>query len=339
MARGHIVKFALLSAAVHVAVLAPWPAPIMPKYRAAVTLSIGFAAHTPRAAPAATKSASTPAAQKTAQQNSKAKWPKLKHSHTQKSANKPVPRAPSREARRPQSRSASISKAKLKSSLARKTITKLTPPTPAYLGRRSAVLAAKLSQPEQRSIKVRKTTIAGTPTVARPWQPVWGSVRYYEQPKQAMAALAKQPLESPASTETIATREPARRVGLSDASTASPDPASEKTRAFIRGRLETDLSQYFWYPAIARQRGWQGNVRVEFTVQPDGRLTNIHVTHSSGYAVLDESALKALREVGYLEQVPAWLNDRAMEIELPVIYKLEEKRDGPSVIQNLYAHR
>ncbi len=95
-------------------------------------------------------------------------------------------------------------------------------------------------------------------------------------------------------------------------------------RARIRGRLKTDLSHYFWYPAVARRLGWQGSVRIQFRIEPDGRLTNVRVAQGSGYAVLDESAIQALRKVSHLPEAPVWLEGRAIDIELPVIYRLEE---------------
>lgn len=109
------------------------------------------------------------------------------------------------------------------------------------------------------------------------------------------------------------------------AAPASPieDKAGELARARVRGRLETDLSRYFSYPAIARKQGWQGHVNVEFTVQPDGQLTDVRVTRSSGYHVLDQSALAALRKVGHLTEAPRWLNGQSIKVELPVIYRLE----------------
>ena len=94
-------------------------------------------------------------------------------------------------------------------------------------------------------------------------------------------------------------------------------------RARVRGRLETDLSRYFSYPTIARKQGWQGDVGVTFTVQSDGRLTDVRITRSSGYHVLDQSALAALRKVGYLTEAPRWLNGQSITVELPVLYRLE----------------
>ncbi len=92
----------------------------------------------------------------------------------------------------------------------------------------------------------------------------------------------------------------------------------------IREKLQTDLARYFSYPAIARQRGWQGRVQIGFRVQPDGKLTNIYIARSSGYRLLDKSALKALRRVEPLAEAATLLNGKSIDMELPVIYKLEQ---------------
>ncbi len=49
------------------------------------------------------------------------------------------------------------------------------------------------------------------------------------------------------------------------------------------------------YPAIARENGWQGHVLLRAHILADGRLDNLSVAKSSGYDILDESALAAVR--------------------------------------------
>lgn len=99
---------------------------------------------------------------------------------------------------------------------------------------------------------------------------------------------------------------------------------TELASVHIRGKLQTNLARYFSYPAIARQRGWQGHVRVGFRIQPDGKLTNIYIARSSGYRLLDKSALKALRQVEPLAEAVTLLKGKWVDMELPVIYKLEK---------------
>jgi protein TonB len=105
-----------------------------------------------------------------------------------------------------------------------------------------------------------------------------------------------------------------------------PDAGNPQAAAArIRARLLADLARYFSYPPLARQHGWQGTVRLGFRIEADGRLGRIHVARSSGYAVLDESAADALARLNRLAQAPAWLGGRALDLQLPVIYRLMER--------------
>lgn len=100
--------------------------------------------------------------------------------------------------------------------------------------------------------------------------------------------------------------------------------SQEPARMRIQARLLADLARYFDYPAMARNRGWEGTVLLSLSVESDGRLNKIHVARSSGYAVLDNSALNSLNRLGRLAEASAWLNGRGLDMQLPVIYRLIE---------------
>lgn len=92
----------------------------------------------------------------------------------------------------------------------------------------------------------------------------------------------------------------------------------------LLGELQTRLARYLTYPPLARERGWQGTVWLGVHVEPNGRLENIRLERSSGYAVLDRSALNSLDRLGYFTEAVAWLNGRSIDVQLPVIYRLME---------------
>jgi len=50
------------------------------------------------------------------------------------------------------------------------------------------------------------------------------------------------------------------------------------------------------YPRIARQRGWQGTVRLNVLVEKDGTPDQVGIQLSSGHHVLDNAALQAVRQ-------------------------------------------
>lgn len=79
------------------------------------------------------------------------------------------------------------------------------------------------------------------------------------------------------------------------------------------------------YPVAARRRGYEGLVVLSVTVGTDGSARKVEVTSSSGYDLLDRSALDAVR---------AWRFDPAtrrgvpvvMTVEVPVRFELRAER-------------
>jgi len=59
------------------------------------------------------------------------------------------------------------------------------------------------------------------------------------------------------------------------------------------------------YSEEARKQGWEGTVSVEVQVLASGGIGNVAILHSSGYSVLDEAAVEAVRQ---------WRFDPAQEI-------------------------
>lgn len=92
--------------------------------------------------------------------------------------------------------------------------------------------------------------------------------------------------------------------------------------AQIRARLNTDLARYFDYPYVARLRGWEGRVMLVFNIETSGRLENIRVAQSSGFAILDDSALNSLRQVERLTEATTWLRGGKLAMQIPIVYRL-----------------
>lgn len=98
----------------------------------------------------------------------------------------------------------------------------------------------------------------------------------------------------------------------------------QQRRNHLRAMLQAAFEAQFVYPPLARRHGWQGRVHLALRIEADGRLRELRVLRSSGYAVLDQDALQTLARVNQLRQSHAWLDDRPVDIELPVVYRLIE---------------
>ena len=110
---------------------------------------------------------------------------------------------------------------------------------------------------------------------------------------------------------------------------AAPDDGdglqAESARAKIQAELLLELQRYFEYPLVARRRGWEGTVVLSFVVESDGALRRIQVARSSGYDLLDTSAVAAVHRVERLAEARLWLDGRSLEMNIPVIYRLKER--------------
>jgi protein TonB len=83
--------------------------------------------------------------------------------------------------------------------------------------------------------------------------------------------------------------------------------------AYIRDLLRKQLV----YPTLARKMGWSGRAVVTFTVLEDGSVQKIRITESSGFSLLDKSALETVRTAAPFPRPPI----RA-EITVPVNFAM-----------------
>jgi len=79
------------------------------------------------------------------------------------------------------------------------------------------------------------------------------------------------------------------------------------------------------YPEIARVRGYEGIVLVSAEVLPNGRVGEIKIRKSSGYAILDQSALRAVKP-WKLEPARKSGNPFTAWVELPIKFILNNSQ-------------
>jgi protein TonB len=168
-------------------------------------------------------------------------------------------------------------------------------------------------------------------------------------------AVAVSLTEAPAQIQEVAEKKPnkpeevlrsdAQPVVKMDTASAQPEPAkneqavmlsqataqtevtaavaSEASLASIRQQVQTELARHFHYPNTAIRRNWSGTVEVVFRVEPDGRVYDVRMKKSSGRSVLDEAALQAMQKVERISLDPQLKLAHAVELALPVIYRLQ----------------
>lgn len=106
-----------------------------------------------------------------------------------------------------------------------------------------------------------------------------------------------------------------------------PDPAPQTVIApEQRGVLTEVLPQYLRnpapvYPRLARERGEEGTVVLDVEVLPSGRCGTLRVLESSGHALLDEAAARAVRGWRF-KPAARWGRAIAVWVEIPVTFRL-----------------
>lgn len=121
---------------------------------------------------------------------------------------------------------------------------------------------------------------------------------------------------SPAAAVELAVVEaPARVVAPPAALETSAQPT------FVAARALNERNSPPVYPRVARQRGWQGVSVLEVRVDVDGRVLELRVVESSGFAALDRAALDAVRDWRF---EPARQGGLAIEsrVEVPIVWRL-----------------
>ena len=148
-----------------------------------------------------------------------------------------------------------------------------------------------------------------------------------QSPPSKTANKRSRPVLQQAAIAETATQEPERpsaktRPHTTDTreQTAVPSHAANQVRRELQARLQTQ----FEYPLMAVRHGWQGDVQLSFRVLANGTLTNIQVAHSSGYALLDRSAIETLRRVHRLHGSERWLHGQHLDMTMPIRYQLTE---------------
>jgi TonB family protein len=119
---------------------------------------------------------------------------------------------------------------------------------------------------------------------------------------------------------------------------SAPSGADKGTRPYGVGlneeqslrALESEISRKLGssihesdYPEEARREGWTGTTRVDVLVGSDGKIKEASVQQSSGFAVLDEQALRMIDRIS-LWWIPKRLRNREVMVTVPVGFYLRE---------------
>jgi protein TonB len=87
-------------------------------------------------------------------------------------------------------------------------------------------------------------------------------------------------------------------------------------------RLKRRIQRQWDYPEEALRNGVSGELLMVFTINKAGSLTFIRLVHSSGYPVLDDEALRAVKVSAPFDPFPPQMDDEALNISASFYYNL-----------------
>jgi len=151
-----------------------------------------------------------------------------------------------------------------------------------------------------------------------------------------LRSVSTQTMQITASTPT--TREPANTVSLVDSGISSAvKERSNNTDGYnVNKNAGKRLIRHYnslplykenappVYPSIARIRGYEGVVLISAEVLPDGRVGNMKIRKSSGYTILDQSAIKAVKPWKF-EPAKKYGSPFTVWVDLPIKFILHNE--------------
>jgi TonB family protein len=103
--------------------------------------------------------------------------------------------------------------------------------------------------------------------------------------------------------------------------------------------VQQKIAPYIVYPTQAIHNGWEGMVTLRLILGNDGRVKDISVAESSGYAQLDEEAVIAAKNAGPYPPPIDYVSQNEVAIFLPLEYRINgmDQYDGYEQISPEYA--
>ena len=86
--------------------------------------------------------------------------------------------------------------------------------------------------------------------------------------------------------------------------------------------IQLKIAQAKVYPALARERKQQGKTFLSFKLDKNGEILELSIENSSGHKILDQAAMKAIKEAAPFPTIPASLNKKYASLKIPISFVL-----------------
>ncbi|EAI8564107.1 energy transducer TonB [Campylobacter upsaliensis] len=105
----------------------------------------------------------------------------------------------------------------------------------------------------------------------------------------------------------------------SNESTKNSILSSKQSEEVALNKIQEAIQKAQIYPLIAQKKRMSGVVKVEFMWMSDKTLADLKIIQSSGYTLLDKSALESIRKASL--NFPSY--ERNLKITLPISYEIK----------------
>ena len=92
--------------------------------------------------------------------------------------------------------------------------------------------------------------------------------------------------------------------------------------------IKKRLSLYWGYPRKAKEQLMEGKSHVVFSLSRDGRLMNVSVTGSSGYEILDQEGVDAVKRAAPFPPFPESVTVGKLNINVIFYYRLTSSKNA-----------
>ena len=108
-------------------------------------------------------------------------------------------------------------------------------------------------------------------------------------------------------------------IAEDDGEAISLDTRETKYASYF-ARIKRQIELSWDYPSEAQRKGITGELTLRFQISRDGNLTNIRLINGSGYNVLDEAALQAVKSAAPYYPFPVTIDRETLAILANFIY-------------------
>ncbi|MFH1564142.1 MAG: energy transducer TonB [Nitrospirota bacterium] len=99
-------------------------------------------------------------------------------------------------------------------------------------------------------------------------------------------------------------------------------PDSQQINLIYQKKVREKIEQVKLYPVLARRNGIEGQVKVQFTILSNGRVTTIELIKSSGNKILDDAAKNAIKHASPFSPIPEGISKKELQMGINIAFRL-----------------